>query len=94
MLLGNRARPIVAKRQDHGKAFSRLRTAVPDSPQTIGEHIHAKRHALCIHQWQLCKTLGIWRSTLCAWEANRYAPLGQKRQRAVAWLGFDPDERP
>jgi DNA-binding transcriptional regulator YiaG len=90
-LLGNCARRIVVSRSDSGKDRRRVRTAVPAVPQTIGEHVHKRRKELGLHQWQLAKLLGVWRATLCSWEANHYEPAGKARRRVVAWLGFDPE---
>jgi DNA-binding transcriptional regulator YiaG len=70
-----------------------VRTVVLTTPTTIGEHVHKKRKELELHQWQLAKTLGVWRSTLGSWEANHYQPEGRVRDRVIAWLGFDPDAK-
>lgn len=89
-LLGNCERKITVGRPRWCKVFHRVRTSVPTEPKTIGEHVHVKRKALGLHQWQLCKILDVWRATLGSWEANHYQPEGRVRERVVAWLGFDP----
>ena len=49
-----------------------------------------EKEKLGMHQWQLAKILGVWRSTLGSWEANHYQPESKVRDRVVALLGFDP----
>jgi len=47
-----------------------MRTPLPAEPKTFGEHVHRRRKELGLYQWQLAKTLGVWRATLGSWEAN------------------------
>ena len=58
-------------------------------PRTIGEHVHKRQRELGLHQWQLARMLGVWRSTLGRWEAGHYQPEGNVRRRVIEWLGFD-----
>jgi DNA-binding transcriptional regulator YiaG len=92
-LLGNCERKIVASRPVWSKVYHRVQTQVPAEPKTIGEHVHKKRNELGLHQGQLAKVLGVWRSTLGSWEANHYQPEGKARERVIAWFGFDPQQQ-
>jgi DNA-binding XRE family transcriptional regulator len=86
-------RRITTPRPAWCKVFHRVRTPLPAEPKSIGEHVHKKRKELGLHQGQLAKILGVWRSTLGNWEANYYQPEGEVRARVVAWLGIDPRQQ-
>jgi len=89
-LMGNCERKIVASRLAWSKVYHRVQTQVTDKPKTSGDHVHKKRNELGLHQWQLAKVLGVWRSTLGSWEANHDQPEGRVCVRVIAWLGFSP----
>jgi len=71
----------------------RTRTLRPVAPTTLGGHVHKNRIEAGLTQGQLAAVFGVWRATLGAWEAGHYEPTGKVRDRVVAWLGFDPDEK-
>lgn len=89
-LLGIRDRQIAVHIDDETRRRKRVRTPLPAAPKTLGEHIFRKRVDEGLTQKQLAARWGIWRATLCSWEANFYEPEGRKRAKVVEWLGFDP----
>jgi DNA-binding transcriptional regulator YiaG len=91
-LLGFCERQVVVALPADSTSNRRVRTPLPHSPKTLGDHVLRKRKDLGLHQWQLARLLGVWRSSLGSWEANHYEPTGSVRDRVIAWLGFDPCE--
>jgi DNA-binding XRE family transcriptional regulator len=89
-LLGIRERQVRHTRSDQTRLYKRIRTPVPKSPTTLGQHIHRKRLNERLIQRQLADQLGVLRATLGAWEADHYQPEGKIRAKITAWLGFDP----
>jgi ribosome-binding protein aMBF1 (putative translation factor) len=92
-LLGFRDRRITVARPAWSKASHRVQTPIPADPKSIGEHVHKKRHELGLHQGQLANLMGVGKSTVSDWEANRSHLEGKVRDRVIAWLGFVPGKQ-
>ena len=91
-LLGFCERQVVVALPADSTSKRRVRTPLPHSPATLGDHVLTKRKDLGLPQGQLARLLGVWRASLGSWEANHYEPTGSVRARVIAWLGFDPIE--
>jgi DNA-binding XRE family transcriptional regulator len=91
-LLGICERHVVVVLPADSTSNRRVRTPLPLSPKTLGDHVLGRRKDLGLRQGQLARLLGVWRATLGSWEGNHYEPTGSVRARVIAWLGFDPCE--
>jgi chromosome segregation ATPase len=90
-LLGIRERILRVRRADKRRLGKRVRTPFPESPRTLGQHIHRKRLEAGLTQGQLGAQLGVWRSAVGSWEADHYEPQPPVRARVLAFAGLGPD---
>jgi transcriptional regulator with XRE-family HTH domain len=64
------------------------------TPQTVGEHIKARRLAFGLFQKDAARTLGVNQWTLINWEKNRTEPPASAYPAIHAFLGYDPLPEP
>ena len=64
------------------------------TPQTIGDHIKARRLALELRQKEAAAQLGTDQWTLINWEKNRTQPAVSSYPAVVAFLGYVPAPAP
>jgi len=64
----------------------------PPNPQTIGEHLYAKRRRLGMSYRQLGKHLGFSHDVLMYWEQGRIIRVKQHRRRIAAFIELPEEE--
>lgn len=69
-------------------------TEFPNGPETIGEHLKARRLALGLYQRQAAERLGVTLETVLHWEKNRTEPPASVYPAIIAFLGYDPSPTP
>ena len=62
-------------------------------PKTLIEAVRARRIALKMSLRELSKIIGRNMWAISEWENGRVVPRKSSRERLVAWLGFDPEEK-
>jgi len=67
---------------------------VPKEPTTIGGHLRRRRLQLRIFQLEAAHRLGVSTVSLSRWECDKVYPTVPHHPRIVAYLGYDPFERP
>jgi transcriptional regulator with XRE-family HTH domain len=63
---------------------------VPDKLETLGDHLLRRRLTLKLLQRQVAETLGVEKSTLANWEANRMKPSLVYMPAIIQFLGYNP----
>lgn len=63
---------------------------IPVDPQTIGEHLKARRLALKLYQRSVALLLGVSPETVLHWEKGQTCPPIGTYPAMVAFLGYDP----
>ena len=67
------------------------RTVLPSVPKTLGDHLKCKRLERKLSQEQVAAILGVSDTVVSFWEANFYPPPYGRRERVIAFLGYDPE---
>jgi Tol biopolymer transport system component/transcriptional regulator with XRE-family HTH domain len=67
---------------------------VLENPETIGEHLRARRIALGLYQRQAAEMLGVNLYTVINWEKGRTQPPTTAYAAILAFLGYDPRRMP
>lgn len=60
------------------------------NPQTLGQHLLARRLSLRRYQRDVAKTLGVNAFTVLNWEKDRTEPAIRHYPAILAFLGYDP----
>ncbi len=63
---------------------------VPTDPQTVGDHIRARRIALKLMQKEAARQIGTDVASVRNWEANRSQPEIRFMPAVIRFLGFNP----
>jgi len=66
---------------------------VPESLNTLGDHIRQRRLELHVHQLELAAILGVHKGSIQNWERNIYQPATELVPKIVLWLGYDPKQK-
>lgn len=67
------------------------KTAVALVPKTLGDHLKCKRLERNLSQKQVAAILGVRDTVVGFWEANFYTLPAERRERVIAFLGYDPE---
>ena len=65
-------------------------TGIPEDPQTLGEHLLAKRLTLSLYQKDVAKLLGTDAATVMNWEKGYHDPVIQFYPAIQRFLGYIP----
>ena len=63
---------------------------IPEHPQTLGEHLTARRLALKLYQRSVALLLNVSPATVLHWEKGQTFPPIWAYPAIVAFLGYDP----
>jgi transcriptional regulator with XRE-family HTH domain len=63
-------------------------------PQTLGEHLKARRLALELFQEDAARQMGVSAATVLNWEKDKGEPLPAFWPAVLAFLGYDPRPAP
>jgi len=67
---------------------------IPEDPQTLGEHLLARRLTLGLLQREVADRLGVTPYTVLNWEKGQTSPALVHYPAIIAFLGFDPARPP
>jgi transcriptional regulator with XRE-family HTH domain len=67
------------------------KAVLPLVPKTLGDHFKCKRLERKLSQEQVAAILGVSDPVISFWEANFYPPPYERRERVIAFLGYDPE---
>jgi transcriptional regulator with XRE-family HTH domain len=65
-----------------------------ENPQTLGEHLKARRRELGLLQREAADQMGIDRWTYINWEKDKTRPVAARFRPVIAFLGYDPTPEP
>jgi transcriptional regulator with XRE-family HTH domain len=65
-----------------------------ENPETLGQHIKKRRHALGLSQSQAALRLGVSAATILNWERGKRVPLPRMLGSVIPFLGYDPFPEP
>jgi transcriptional regulator with XRE-family HTH domain len=66
------------------------RSRIPDKLETIGDHLLRRRLMLKLLQRQVAEKLGVEKSSVANWEANRTKPSLEYMPAIIRFLGYNP----
>ncbi|HTE01621.1 MAG TPA: helix-turn-helix domain-containing protein [Mucilaginibacter sp.] len=67
-----------------------LAKAVPDNPETLGEHILKKRLELGLLQKDVAAILGVCEDSITGWENERSRPQSRYYSVIIEFLQYSP----
>jgi len=67
-----------------------VRGRIPDKLETIGDHLLRRRLTLKLLQRQVAEKLGVEKSSVANWEANRTKPSLEYMPAIIRFLGYNP----
>jgi len=59
-------------------------------PKTLGDHLQCTRWERKLTLKQAAAMIGVSFEAVSFWEANFYQPTDWRRERVIAFIGFDP----
>lgn len=80
---------IVASRPPHPNRWKCTQT-IPTAPNTIGEHLKAKRLALHLFQSDVARVVGVHKGSIQNWERNVSSPMPGQMPAIIKFLGYVP----
>lgn len=66
-------------------------SAIPLAPKTIGDHLMRVRLERKLTLKQVAAVIGVSFESVNFWERNLHYPTEWRRDRVVAFIGFDPE---
>jgi DNA-binding XRE family transcriptional regulator len=86
-------RVVSVARKDVAPVWTRS-FPIKKEPTTLGEHLKKKRFLAGIRQSEAALKLGVSARSLSLWECDRLFPTAPYHAQIVAYMGYDPFEKP
>ena len=67
---------------------------IAKEPTTLGQHLKKKRFLAGVRQSEAARLLGVSARSLSLWECDRLFPTVPFHARIIAYVGYDPFEKP